>query len=1067
MTSGPSGRALLPRRAVARLTALAAVAAGAVTFTATGPVAAPAQAASTDDALTVRVIRDMGGNGQYDPVIDLPFAGATVTVTDAFGATANLVTDANGIATLPAGDTRLTGGKYRVDVANPDPTRFEPAVASFDDPADTPSATRLSSNQEFVDLTDGDVAVTTGFWRPRDYCQSNPQVANACQPGMFNHADSDSVDTSPRDTLFLKNYTSVSYEDIAQSETTSEAGTGTGTVYGIAYDRIRKNVFSAAYAKRNGAYGPLGAGGIYVTDPATGTTKAFATVPNAGTTPHDFTTVADGGDEDAAFAAVVGKESLGAIVMSDDYSKLFVVNMADKKVYVYDATDTSGAAVALTSFPIPQPTPACATADDWRPMGLGEDEGTLYVGGVCSGETEATAANPRPDSMRAVVLTFDEDTYALTGQPINKQLNTYTRAGDGYHCMGNAGWYAWNTQLWCGGNGQSAVSTPMLGKIVVEANGDLDLAFRDRNGDMGGVNLERELVGGAAVYPYTQVGGGLNKACLEGGNYVLDVDGGCGVAVTTPNASWFYDTTVIHPNGTFAGMTMSRAEVGLIIDEMDGGGAINTQAITVKNRGTGDTVHGQTIGEASGFGTNYGKGQGLADMDVLCDLAPIQIGNRVWYNDAATGDQQPGELPVVGATVNLYDEQGNLVATTTTNDKGEYYFDSRDVEGLTYNSKYVIKMDNPDDYEPGAPLDPAVWQLTKSGTDEGDSKATLVGGFPTVPVTTGDPGQNDHSFDIGFTPIPKIHVVKYDGRLAGPPGGALSHANNQASPTVYQAGSDGMTGPQPVKMIVTNNGSAALGNVVVSDQTLGQPAMTGLTCDFSALGGPATGTTWGGIFEPGDSFPCVGSVNLEAGQDHGDEIKVVADQFNPITGLKVEGAAPVTDADRYYATTGYHPEIVITKRDKKTGTEADTKKTAMTFKPGKTRKIEMPATNVGTAPVHDVTVSDKTLKGADITDFKCTFPDGTTAKANKKGVVTWKASFGANPKTWKPGVTFYCTAKLTLKANAPLHADKITIKGVGPKGEKLKDKDKFHAKTGAVAGTPATGARQLPETVQQ
>lgn len=185
---------------------------------------------------------------------------------------------------------------------------------------------------------------------------------------MFNHAVANAVDTSARDTLFLKNYTSVSYDDIAQSADTAEAGTGTGTVYGIAYDRVRKNVFSAAYAKRNGAYGPLGAGGLYVTDPATGTTEPFATVPNAGTTAHDFTTVADGGDEDAAFAAVVGNESLGAIVMSDDFSKLFVVNMADKSVYVYDATDTSGAwrparcgstrqRCARTRWPRPRPLP--------------------------------------------------------------------------------------------------------------------------------------------------------------------------------------------------------------------------------------------------------------------------------------------------------------------------------------------------------------------------------------------------------------------------------------------------------------------------------------------------------------------------------------------------------------------------------------------------------------------------------------------------------------------------------------------------------------------------------------
>lgn len=1054
------------RSVVGRLTAVALVGAGALTAAMAAP-AAPAQAASGDGALTVRVIRDMGANRLWDPVIDLPLAGVTVTVTDALGSTATLTTDASGLATLPAGDTRLSGGKYRVDVVNPDPAYYAPTFASGAAPADTPSATRLSSNQEFVDLSGGASAtVTTGFLHGRDYCQSNPQVANACQPGIFNHAISDSVDTSPRDTVFLKNYTSTSYQALAQSADTPAAGIGTGTVYGIAYDRVRKSVFSAAYAKRNGAYGPLGPGGLYRTDPATGVTTAFATVPNAGTTPHDFTTVTNGGDEDAAFVSAVGKESLGAIIFSEDYQRLFVVNMADKRVYVYDATDTSGSATALTSFAIPQPAPACATTDDWRPMGLGQNDGTLYVGGVCSGETEATAADPRPDSLRAVVLTFDDTTYAATGQVLDQQLNQYTRGGDAFACKGDAGWYAWNDGVWCGSNGQSSVPVPMLGKIVVEANGDLNLAFRDRNADQGGVNLVRTVVGGGTAFPYTQVGGGLNRACLTNGVYVLDSVGGCGVAVTNP-ASTFYDTFSIHPNATFAGMTMSRAEEGLIIDEMDATGAINTQGIAVKNRGTGATGPTQTIGAASGFGTNYGKGQGLADMDVLCDLAPIQIGNRVWYNDAADGTQTAGENPVVGATVNLYDASGNLVATTTTNERGEYYFDSLTTPAIGYNTRYVVKMDNPADYAVGGPLERDKWDLSRTGTGPDANKATRgADGFPAIELTTGAAGENSHDYDFGFAPTPSIHIVKYDGRLPGPVNGPLSHANNKSSPTVYQAGKNGFTGPQSVKMIVTNDGNAVLGNVRVSDTTLIAPAMSRLTCDFSALGGPASGTTWAGLFQPGDSFPCTGTINLEAGQVHGDQINVAAQQYNPLTGQPVAGIAPVRDADRYYAKTGYAPAIVITKRDFRTKAEADTARTALFIAPNRARTIEMPVTNVGTAPVSRVVITDRTLSGTKVTNLRCTFPDGRRVKA-QGGKVVWKASFGANPRVWRPGVTFRCAAEIRLKPGANLHGDRVSVTGSGPRGERLRSSDTYYARTGQVAGVPATGARVVPGVVRK
>ncbi|WP_418061183.1 SdrD B-like domain-containing protein [Pimelobacter simplex] len=1049
-----------PGRRTARIAALA-LGAGTLAFGVGVPTPPAAQAASGDGGLTVRVIRDMGANGAWDPVIDLALPGVAVTVTDAFGHTVSLTTDATGVATLPAGDPRLTGGKYRVNVANPDATYYTPAFASSADPADTPSATRLSSNQEFVDLSSGsDKTVTTGFWRARDYCQSNPQVANACQPGMFIH-DGAGADarTDSQDTVFLTNYNNSAYQELAQSKT---AGTdiGTGAVYGIAYDRIRKNVFSAAYAKRNVDYGPLGPGGLYVTDPATGLTRAFATVPNAGTTAHNSTGVANGGNEDFDFRTAVGKESLGAIVMSDDYTKLFVANLNDKKIYVYDVTDTSGAATPLTSFAIPDP--GCANAGDWRPGGLGEADGVLYAGGVCSGESEGIA---RATTMRAVVQTFNETTYASIATVLDQSIS-YERAGDAYGCMGDAGWFGWNDDMWCGNNGQVNVPTPWLGKIVIEANGDMNLAFRDRTGDQLGVNLEGRTVAGGTVHPYYQVGGDLNKACLDGsGTYVLDSNGGCGIAPVAAGSpvNRFYDTHVIHPNGTFAGMTMSRAEPGLIIDEMDGGGAINTQAIVAKNRGTGNNTAGQTIGEASGLGYKFGKGQGLADMDVLCDLAPIQIGNRVWYNDAADGKQSAGENPVVGATVNLYDKQGNLVATTTTNDRGEYYFDSLTTEGLDYETDYVVKMDNPADYQPGGPLDRADWALSKTATGPEGNKATAGGdGYPAISLKTGKPGENNHDLDFGFTPKPSIHIVKYDGRLEGPVGGPLSHANNEASPTVYQAGPNGMTGAQPVAMIVTNDGNAALGNVKVTDETLSKPAMKGLTCDFSALGGPATGTTWAGMFLPGDSFPCTGTIDLEAGEVHADRIKVVGEQFNPLTNQPVAGVAPVTDADKYYAKTGYTSKIVITKKDKATGAEADTKGTALRFRPGQTRKIVMPATNLGTSPIRRVQVSDRTLSGAKVTDFRCTFPDGKTVKANRKGVVRWAASFGANPKTWKPGVTFKCTAKLTMKPGARLHGDKVTLTGSDPKGTRLTSKNRFYATTSQLAGVPATGARVLP-----
>ncbi|WP_346134115.1 hypothetical protein [Lentzea roselyniae] len=172
----------------------------------------------------------------------------------------------------------------------------------------------------------------------------------------------------------------------------------TGTVFGLAYRKQDKRLFSAAFAKRLTNYGPGGPGAIYVTPAAGGATTLFTTVPNAGGATHNHQTNFDG-----AFYAVPGTQSLGDIDMSEDGSELYVVNMADKKLYVYDATQPTAAA-AKASYVIPS---ACPTASDWRPGALGVRDGVVYVGGVCSGASTKKIAD-----VKAVVMTFSGGSFS-------------------------------------------------------------------------------------------------------------------------------------------------------------------------------------------------------------------------------------------------------------------------------------------------------------------------------------------------------------------------------------------------------------------------------------------------------------------------------------------------------------------------------------------------------------------------------------------------------------------------------------------------------------------------------
>jgi hypothetical protein len=78
-----------------------------------------------------------------------------------------------------------------------------------------------------------------------------------------------------------------------------------------------------------------------------------------------------------------------------------------------------------------------------------------------------------------------------------------------------------------------------------------------------------------------------------------------------------------------------------------------------------------------------------------------------------------------------------------------------------------------------------------------------------------------------------------------------------------------------LRIRVTNTGNESLLDVRVTDTVFHGGIVDALTCDFSAFGGPATGTTWAGPLRPGASFPCAAVLHgLPAGSQHRDAIEV-------------------------------------------------------------------------------------------------------------------------------------------------------------------------------------------------
>ncbi|MER6525358.1 SdrD B-like domain-containing protein, partial [Streptomyces sp. NPDC001508] len=762
---------------------LALSAALSASLAATGVVSAisPAAADSGDGDATVRVVREVNANGKWDQALEPGMSGVTVVLTDDEGRSITGTTQADGTVKLTPGNS-LGGGKYRVEVKNPDEGVLFPGFASARSNLIDPTV--LSSNVEFVDLSGGkNVEITTSFWSPEDYCQKNVTLVAVCQNPTIPPPN-----PTPPGKRTVSSFSFNTRGDAVANpglvtDLANEATTG--TLWGSGYNRVTKQLFTAAYAKRGTKYGPGGAGAIYRIDPATKQTSLFTKVPNPGTTQHQPDV-----NMDLAFGPAVGKESLGDLDISPDGKDLYVVNLHDRRLYRYDATQPTAAA-PKASYPIKDP--GCATNSDWRPFGLGVQDGKVYVGGVCSAQSTRTK-----DDMRAVVQVFDPVTGQFTGtvmdQPIKYPRTGYAPIRNDF-CAARS-WYPWSDTRPATQDGVTCAPgtilnpEPELSDIDFEINGDMVVSFADRFADRAGWGLPA-FPGTGWVATTALNAGDLNRAC-RGGNhmFVLDGNGGCKNNATLEtngglqplNVREFYPGE--HAAGG-AGWHAEAAEGSTVISKVETTmpfiaedpiqDPITGHGLAWLNRSDGTRVAEDNTGGIY-LNNNFGKSRGIGDLEMLCDEAPLQIGNRVWKDTDQDGIQDPGEPGLAGATVNLYDAAGKKIGTAVTNERGEYYFDStvtKNVrpEDFPYGKTYTIKMDNPDDYQTGGVLDG--WKPTRPNqgdNDQTDSSGETSGNpFPAVEVTPKGAGHNDHGADFGFTnPQADLSVIKTGPAKVGP-----------------------------------------------------------------------------------------------------------------------------------------------------------------------------------------------------------------------------------------------------------------------------------------------------------
>ena len=133
--------------------------------------------------------------------------------------------------------------------------------------------------------------------------------------------------------------------------------------------------------------------------------------------------------------------------------------------------------------------------------------------------------------------------------------------------------------------------------------------------------------------------------------------------------------------------------------------------------------------------TINGGGPNNIKADYGYNVRPAAEGNYVWNEPNGNGIQDDGDTGVEGVTVNLKDEDGNVIATTSTDADGAYSFE--DLDPGTYSVQFEI----PDDYEYSP--------VNVGGDDSIDSDADPIQDGMTA-TTTLESGDNDPTLDAGI-----------------------------------------------------------------------------------------------------------------------------------------------------------------------------------------------------------------------------------------------------------------------------------------------------------------------------
>ena len=542
---------------------------------------------------------------------------------------------------------------------------------------------------------------------------------------------------------------------------------------------------------------------------------------------NDLSASRTNSSRDADAYAKVAKVGYGDIDIDESNKTLWAVNLNERSLVAIDISTSlhtatvpntiAGSKVKRyfidgTTSPSITGIPSCPNGV-MRPWALKIRKGTGYLGVVCDGSSLSTV--DMSANQQAYVLSFDAVNPTAFTVVASVPLN-YNREQSWvpfsptatFDALESDNWQRWidtysdptsfggsvnstNADIKTGLNGGFiGAPQPILSDIEFLPDGSMALGFIDRFAHQQG--WANYIPTSSTVTRSAVSHGDILLAYKSGGSYVFEGPNE-NDNFTTPavaaNAQpgqelndgpsgageFFYKDYYVgfdatHPETALGGLAVLPGSNEITAISFDPE-AFNSMGVRWFNYNTGNQSRVYTIA-ANTNNTNFGKGSDLGDVELLCNTAPIEIGNRVWKDTDNDGIQDANEVGIANVTVEIYDGT-TLIATTTTDPTGNWYFNNANVTdgsaaagvqaGLQPNKAYTIKIGAADWTAGNGTGDLAGLKLTSTNStstsglvDISDNDAALVSTTPTIAYTTGDYGQNNHSLDFGFNCTPAI-----------------------------------------------------------------------------------------------------------------------------------------------------------------------------------------------------------------------------------------------------------------------------------------------------------------------